>query len=460
MVSAATEILDGSSDAQPRPEPRRLGAYFLSLQLKNVRCFGEPIQTLDLSDGHGKPARWTILLGENGVGKTTALQSLAVFEFIYRLNHKSMMHYDDYELDHEKLLLGFPRDGHLPALSEATTVYGMNLLAVGSTLEKGRMRLELGPGGRFGVSSEDMERTPLTFAYGAGRRPGPSSLSGPISVNPVNSLFHDDVDLIDAEEWLLRADYSASKRSVVQKRQQNRLEQIKHLLIAILPGISDIRFTAPTEVQPDPGVEFHTPYGWVSLRQLGYGYRTLITWMVDLANRMLERYPNSPDPLAEPAVVLVDEIDLHLHPTWQRKLLGYLTERFQNTQFIVTAHSPLIVQAASSVNANLALLRREGDHVVIDNDVDEIRNWRIDQILTSDLFGLESARPPDLDAPLARRKQLLTKAKLTKANREELARLEKQIGELPAGETAEQVKLLERIDETMRLLKDRKERIP
>lgn len=51
--------------------------------------------------------------------------------------------------------------------------------------------------------------------------------------------------------------------------------------------------------------------------------------------------------LADPAVVLVDEIDLHLHPIWQRRLIGFLSERFPNTQFIVTAHSPLIVQAAS-----------------------------------------------------------------------------------------------------------------
>src|SRR5207247_2318247 len=54
-------------------------SYFLSLSLENVRCFG-PKQTLDLSDGKGKPARWTIILGINGTGKTTLLQSLVVFE--------------------------------------------------------------------------------------------------------------------------------------------------------------------------------------------------------------------------------------------------------------------------------------------------------------------------------------------------------------------------------------------
>src|SRR6266478_2063923 len=53
--------------------------YFLSLSLENVRCFG-PKQTLDLSDGNGRPARWTILLGNNGTGKTSVLQALVAFE--------------------------------------------------------------------------------------------------------------------------------------------------------------------------------------------------------------------------------------------------------------------------------------------------------------------------------------------------------------------------------------------
>ena len=54
----------------------------------------------------------------------------------------------------------------------------------------------------------------------------------------------------------------------------------------------------------------------------------MIAWVVDFTSRMVERYPDSLDPLAEPAVVLVDEIDLHLHPKWQRELIGFLSERF------------------------------------------------------------------------------------------------------------------------------------
>jgi predicted ATP-binding protein involved in virulence len=197
-------------------------------------------------------------------------------------------------------------------------------------------------------------------------------------------------------------------------------------------------------------VEFETSYGSVPLRQLGYGYRTMIAWVVDFASRMVERYPDSPDPLAEPAVVLVDEIDLHLHPKWQRELIGFLTERFPNTQFIVTAHSPLIVQSAP--DANIALLKRVGDHVVIENNPETIRGWRVDQILTSDLFGLETARPPEMEKLLLRRKELLTKPKMTKADKKEVEAINDKIGPLPAGESFEQAKTLALIEKSLELI--------
>jgi hypothetical protein len=99
------------------------------------------------------------------------------------------------------------------------------------------------------------------------------------------------------------------------------------------------------------------------------------------------------------------------------------------------------VQAAA--DANIVLLRREGDHVVIDNHPEVLRNWRVDQILTSELFGLESARPPQIEEPLKERRQLLAKPRLTARDRSRLAVLEARIGELPAGESAEDRRAME-----------------
>jgi hypothetical protein len=94
------------------------------------------------------------------------------------------------------------------------------------------------------------------------------------------------------------------------------------------------------------------------------------------------------------------------------------------------------VQAAA--DANVVVLKRDGDQVVIENNPENVRNWRIDQILTSDLYGLPSARPPHLDALLEARRELLTKPKLTIAQKKRLSEIDAEIGGLPSGESPEQ----------------------
>jgi hypothetical protein len=111
----------------------------------------------------------------------------------------------------------------------------------------------------------------------------------------------------------------------------------------------------------------------------------------------------------------------------------------------------LIVQAAAG--ANIALLKREGDHAVIENHPETIRGWRVDQILTSDLFGLETARPPDEEKLLLRRKELLTKPRLTKADQKELEEIEERMGPLPTGESFEQARTMALIQESIEFLK-------
>ncbi len=177
----------------------------------------------------------------------------------------------------------------------------------------------------------------------------------------------------------------------------------------------------------------------------------MIAWMVDLAAHLFQRYPNSPNPIAEPAVVLIDEIDLHLHPKWQRTIMSYLSERFTNTQFIVTAHSPLIVQAAE--NANIVVLKREGDEVHIHQHKDAVRGWRIDQILNSDLFEGIGARSPRIQELLEERRKLLSKSRLTKKDKEKLAKFEAEIGDLPTAETPEDIQAMDIIRQAAELLK-------
>ncbi|MEI7869867.1 MAG: TIR domain-containing protein [Candidatus Methylumidiphilus sp.] len=413
--------------------------YLLSLSLENIRCFGTK-QSLDLSDGKGMPAKWNVILGENGIGKTTLLQVLANMEIMDQWATEEIL---------TKSFETFLRTGSNDLRVNLCLAINMTLNNSSSKSEKINISYTLTPKG-IKASNYVPYNSIIFYAYGANRRLSKNRL-GSISNDTTASLFYEQTELLNAEEFLLQMDYTASKQSKYQKKQQRNFELIKNILINLLPQVSDIRISIPDSMTSTPRAEFKTPDGWLRLDALSLGYKTMIAWMVDLAAHMFQRYPDSPNPIAEPAVVLIDEIDLHLHPKWQRTIMAYLSERFVNTQFIVTAHSPLIVQAAE--NANIAVLKREGDQVVIHQQPQDVKGWRIDQLLTSDLFDLPSARSPHYETLLEHRRHILSKAELTEDDQAELKKLEADIGDLPTAETVEDIEAMDIIRRAAKLLK-------
>jgi len=350
-------------------------AYFKSLTVENVKCFRGK-QTLCLSDGNGKPAQWTVILGDNNTGKTTLLRCLADLEpkleykiycpnYVFRVlkNQQNIKLFDKYYYVGGKVLIeNLNSSNNFTTLSHAWE-FNSHSWSRGNYADIGGL---------------------IIYGYGTARKMGSSSLSEKDNeYNTTASLFSDDVTLINAEEWLLQTDYAAKNGR--QTAAASRLAKIKQVLTSgILPDVTDFSFTTTEDL--NSFVEFQTDYGNIRLNELGYGYQTMIAWVVDFAKRLFERYPNSDNPLAEPAIVLVDEIDLHLHPEWQRKILQFLTAQFPKTQFIVTSHSPLIVQSAN--NINLVLLEKKGDHVTIKQPkLTTYQGWTIDEILT-ELMGL------------------------------------------------------------------------
>ena len=84
----------------------------------------------------------------------------------------------------------------------------------------------------------------------------------------------------------------------------------------------------------------------LDVRQLSDGERGLLALVFDLARRLSLANPKLEDPLREgKGIVLIDELDLHLHPRWQRTVVEKLTKTFPNCQFIATTHSPFIIQS-------------------------------------------------------------------------------------------------------------------
>jgi predicted ATP-binding protein involved in virulence len=433
----------------------RTPVYFLSLTIENVRCFGEK-QTLDLSDGNGRPQQWTIILGDNGVGKTTLLQSLVSItpsedELEYESGEYMEVSTPKYSVDY-KFAQEWEPSRASKKIFKIIGNFSANLLLKEQTSKPLKEELyyeHLEWPRRISCGSRSLSDM-VCLGYGAARRMSEITISDNRSADSSASLFFDNAALFNAEEWLLQADYSAHFPSLIQQRARKQRDQVKEILTTLLPEVTDIKLIPPSPEKMLPQVRVKTPYGWVSIKDLSLGYKTLIAWMVDFARRMFELYPDATKPLEQPAVVLVDEIDLHLHPKLQRELMSRLGKIFPNTQFIATAHSPLVVQAAT--NANIVLLRREGDQVIIDNNPQTIKGWRVDQILTSDLFGLESSRPPQYDDLLEERKKILSKARLTKRDKQRLNELEHKMP-LPTGETPQDIAAMDIIRRAAERLK-------
>lgn len=315
--------------------------------MQNLRCFG-PEQTLDLSDGRGRPAPFTILLGDNGTGKTTLLQLLVKMR---------PMEMRALSTETTKIWsLGYFH-GDEAARWGGGTQHIRTTYAWGGELDASRFQTpELNKKHELwdGAWTNDVLHAPawqlVLFGYGASRRMSlepldPRHLSSELSLSgfdaTTGTLFDESAELINGEAWLLDTDYTARMPGPGQAQARERFNKVKRLLIDLFPedDVLDLTCEAVEQAQPTGRVAVFakTPYGKVPLRQLSLGYRTLCAWMVDLAARLYIRYPASANPLAEPAVVLVDEIDLHLHPRWQRQLFGRLGTLFPNVQFIVTA---------------------------------------------------------------------------------------------------------------------------
>ncbi len=101
----------------------------------------------------------------------------------------------------------------------------------------------------------------------------------------------------------------------------------------------------------------------LALSQMSDGYRVMLALVADLARRMAQGNPHLPDPLQSEAVVLIDEVELHLHPSWQQRVLPDLMRTFPNTQFLVSTHSP---QVLTTVDANCVFdMEREDGNIVV-----------------------------------------------------------------------------------------------
>ena len=160
------------------------------------------------------------------------------------------------------------------------------------------------------------------------------------------------------------------------------------------------------------------------LHQLSDGERGLLALVFDLTRRLAIANPKSDNPIAEGvALVLIDEIELHLHPKWQRDVLGRLRSVFQNCQFVVTTHSPLVL---GEVEARCVRFLEFQDGKVVATTPTEAYGMDANRIL-QELMGAP-VRNKQMETELHALFELIDAEDFTQA-RVKIAALEQQLGE-------------------------------
>lgn len=152
----------------------------------------------------------------------------------------------------------------------------------------------------------------------------------------VRALGVRELSVVQLADWLRAQQALATERPA----SQHLVDVVEAAVRQFLPGFQNLR---PSKVGPSQLLIDHGGTT-LHLRQLSDGERSVLVLMLDIAKRLTQANPYLADPLsAAEAVILIDEIDLHLHPQWQRKIVGDLTRTFPNCQFIATTHSPQVI---------------------------------------------------------------------------------------------------------------------
>jgi predicted ATPase len=406
--------------------------------LENIKCF----EHITLRFGTEKaPYPWVTLLGENGGGKSTILQALGLLlagpEGALQLTgNRRLEGWLKYESKPGKISTSIQKHSVDPGAfgeERKREKFGYTLFVTGRTALKIRNKQYTEPGI---VENTDKILTWLRrnafiskgegwFACGYGpfrrlsrshgRRVVPTLLT-PDRYSNFQTQFDEDEPVSSFEQWMVILDYQIAKNGDSGKRAMRHRDMGVAAINQLLPENSFF-----DRVDEFGSLWFNVAGNLVPMQNLSDGFRSVLALAGDLIWRLLEAFPNSEDPLKEPGVVLLDELDIHLHPIWQREIPSILREVFPNLQFIVATHSPLIA-AGAGPDALTYRIRQENGEVSA-MEVDNLAFRSVDHILQSKAFGLVSPYSPQAEATMRDYLRLKSKVRPTKEEQKKLAEL-------------------------------------
>lgn len=357
------------------------------LSLENLRCFSKADLALRTPDGGEEGQGWTILVGQNGVGKSTILQSIVLAALDPRPvtslvpDAWTLVRSSDQEESRASI--------HLTGDS-GTTASRWISSKHSAYVEGDTSALDL----------------PLLLAFSARRRiarPGELPSSENLELERVRGLFSTDHPLLTQDPFAAFSSKPAAREFA---------EVVRHVIThhladddqaKLFPLIDTFELRGRGGVTQNRHLmeqrRFVLRYGdnysvRVGIEELSDGYQAMFAIVLEVLAQAALATQSPPEPALLEAVILIDEIEAHLHPRWQRTVVPLLREIFPRCQFVVTTHSPLVVGSAN-----------EGEVVVLDIDDDgSVRPDRLDERLGmlgaeriyEEVFGVRRSASPAL----------------------------------------------------------------
>ncbi len=391
--------------------------YITGFEITDVRCFAGTHKVL-LDRGDGTYAGWTVFAGRNGAGKSTLLRALAM-SVVGHLTAQSL----------ERSFVGWVRQGvdisngnivsqieidrvldssrvpHMPLRLESAAVHLTIVLrpgeAVGASASGGTGHI-LGGEELLGWREQPIKGW-FIAGYGPFRHLGPPDagtakvMKDPVLGRLIN-LFQESASLGEAVDWLKQVHLRALEGR--EGAAQLKTDALRLLGDGLLPDGSVV-----DGVDSD-GLWVVRDGVRLPLESASDGYRTVAALVLDIARNLQICYGRLS--LQEdrgqvvcplPGVVLIDEVDAHLHVEWQQRIGFWLTEHFPKIQFLVTSHSPFVCQAASP--RGLIRLPAPGEDRRIEHVDDRVfktvTRGDVTSAVMTELFGLDRAHSPQVE---------------------------------------------------------------
>lgn len=396
--------------------------YIESLEVENFRCFEKARVLFEYHGRHiprGAPRlpNVNLILGDNGTGKSAILTAIALSVLgrviqssgfrPYLLVRRTGQDRSDSSDQQESAAIRTKLRLHLQDMDKPRAVWEPETIGSISSLALVTRRADTETislagqhaSGKWNPLLKDASPAFFLAAYGASRRVASGEAFDQSArekaraprYQRVAGLFEEAITLIPVSIWAF------------EFRQKERLDEGLALLNALLP--------MPVRVTAEPlnmdgalitplEVVFRVRGTSLPFPALSDGYRGFVGWVVDLLYQMSQVTPSEHKLTDLCGVVIVDELDLLLHPAWQRTVIETIATTFPRLQFFFTSHSPIIAGTLEAANLIVTEVDEETGQIKIDKSREQVYGLSADQVLSSRYFGLASSRAPGLERQL------------------------------------------------------------